>query len=405
MRPYSFPLFLLSFACMSIPVCAESPDPATLAIPADQLAKARILVRQLGSETYQQREQANRELRKMGRLALPILAEILASEQDPEIRLRCELLLPRAEAEDLKVRVDAFLADDQGKFQHDLPGWSKFQAILGEDRSTRELFAELLKQRDFHDLLIATEKSPEELGRAIVARREQIQLRMNPRFPVPGGVRQTMPSLPEVALLLFCESLISEKDAPFVTPQFHVSNFLHQPPGREAASGNGPFGPGFRRLTIHWLDTRDGVNSINTAMNLAQNLNLGAAEVTKHAARMLTAPNSQPWNRANAACLIAAYKGREYLPTLIKLFTDDVILIRANNQFPDIQVRDVVLAMALLLTEQDPKSYGFEIANKNPQARYNVTAFRFRDDQDQTADDKRNAAFKKWSEWYSKQPQ
>jgi len=404
MRPLVPLLSVLACAGTATLVPAESPDPTSLTISAEQRAKARALVQQLGSDSYLQREQANRELRKMGRLALPVLTEMIAVEQDPEIRFRCELLLPQAEAEDLKARIEVFLADEEGRYHHDLPGWTKYRTIVGTDRSSRALFAELLKHRDFHDLLLASEKTPAELGRAIVARRELIQQRMNPSFPIPGEVRPTLPSLPEIALLLFCESLVSEKDAPFVTPQFHLSNFLYQPAGREAASGSGPFGTSFRRLTLHWLDTRDGIHGINTAMSVAQNLNLGAAEVTKHAARMLTTPDAAAWNRSNAACLIAAYKGREQLPALVKLFADDTILIRANNQLPDIQLRDVALAMAVLLTDQDPNAYGFEVANANPQARYNPTTFRFRDDKDHTAEDKRQAAFKKWADWYAKQP-
>ena len=56
-----------SFASRS--PAAASPDPKDLAIPPQELSQARELVQQLGSEVYREREEAQAELAKMGRLA------------------------------------------------------------------------------------------------------------------------------------------------------------------------------------------------------------------------------------------------------------------------------------------------------------------------------------------------
>lgn len=382
-----------------------SPDPKALIVPPEQVARAQLLVRQLGSDAFLDRDQATRELRRMGRLALPALTDAVTNgSDDPEIRFRCELLLPRAEHDDVAARISTFLADADGKYTHELPGWDAFRGVIGNDRTSRELFAEIVKDRSQHDLLLATTKNRRELALAVSAYRQQLQMRMNPRVSAPGvAMRPVQPTLADVALLLLAESLVSEKDAPFVGAQYHVSNFFYQPQGRTAIAGNGKFGPAFRQLTLNWLETRDGPHGITTAMTLAQNLNLGGKTVAKFAARLLDSADTQPWNRANAACLIARNGGNDHLPSILKLLSDETVLIRGNNRQPDIQLRDVGLAMALVMTGQEPSAYGFEVANSNPQLRYNYTTFRFRDEEKKSAEDKRKAAIAKWKRWEAEQ--
>lgn len=379
---------------------AASPNPDSLIISTESVTRAHGLIRQLGSDTYRDREKATRELRQMGRLALPALAKTLTVEADPEVRTRCEWLLPLAEADDMAARVAAFLADTDGKFTHDLPGWNRYRDVAGSDAPARALFAEMVKNRDNHELLLAIRHSAEELGRSIASRRLNIQMQISPPFPVPGRQQSIMPTLPDIATLLLAETLVPERLAPIGGYQYHVSNFFYQPQGRDAVNGNGRFGPSFRKLAINWLDTRDGPNGAMTAMNLAQNLGLGAAEVSKHAARSLTVAGMHPWNKANALGMIARNQSKEHLPAMIKAFTDETALVRGvPNAQPDIQVRDAALAMTLILTEQDPKAYGMNLQVPEAAAKFNPTAHAFRDEAGLSADDKRTAAFKKWEKW------
>src|SRR3954462_3803141 len=99
---------LLGFASVSN---AASPNPDDLAIPAEVQVKARALVRQLGSEDYPEREDAQEQLAKLGRSARPALFAGATTDPDPEIRFRCSQLLPNAAALDLKAKLDTFLAD------------------------------------------------------------------------------------------------------------------------------------------------------------------------------------------------------------------------------------------------------------------------------------------------------
>src|SRR5262245_39839262 len=100
---------VLVWGFAAVPASAASPDPKELVIPPHELTRAQVLVRQLSSDTYRDRERAQRELTAMGRLARPVLAEAAQTDPDPEVRSRCARLLPRATADDLKARTDAFL--------------------------------------------------------------------------------------------------------------------------------------------------------------------------------------------------------------------------------------------------------------------------------------------------------
>lgn len=400
-----------------------SPDPATLAVAPEQVAKARALVRRLGSPAYRDRDRAARELADMGRAALPAL-DAGRDDPDPEVRMRVVALLPRAEADELRARIDTFLADGDAKYVHDLPGFNRFRAIAGDDRDARGLFAEVLKNRVNYDLLLALRGVPADrvaalaacagavacagpesppatdLALVLAARRQGMQPGMQPF--APGGIaRQIVPDLPDIALLLLAESLVSEAKVGFNPFQNQIAGYLYQDPLRRAATGEGKHGAAFRRLVVHWMDTRDSMNGMQSAMSLATQLRLGPRVVSKYAARQLALDGSPPWYRANAAAMIARHNSKEHLMAVTRLLTDATFVVRGgpNNPQPDIQVRDVGLAMALLLTGQDPAAYGLDAANANEVMKYQYTNFRFVGDGKTPPEAKREAALAKWRDW------
>jgi hypothetical protein len=401
-----------------------SPDPASLAVSAEQAARARDLVRLLGSNSFRDRDRAARELAAMGRAALPAL-HVGRDDPDPEVRMRVAALLPRAEADELRARIETFLADAEAKYTHDLPGFNKFRAVAGDDRAARDLFAEILKNRANYDLLLALRgvpadlvpplaaaagaivaagpenPAPTELALALAARRQEIQHRLNQPIPAGGVVRSNAPDLPDVALLLLADSLVSESATPPNPFQSQIASFLYQDPLRRTASGDGRYGPVFRRLVVHWMDTREGVVGLQNAMSLAVNLRMDSRAVCKYAVRMLTAPGAQPYYRAQGATMLARHNGRDYLFALTGLFADETVLVPGgpNNPQPEIQVRDVALAMALLLTGQDPSAYGIAVGSTQEGMKYQYANYRFQPDAKGTAKAKRAAAFAKWRDW------
>lgn len=423
-------VFISGVAVAAAPT-RPSPDPATLAVAPDQVAKARELVRQLGSAAYRDRDRAARELAGMGRAALAALADG-RGDPDPEVRMRVVALLPRAEADELRARIDTFLADRDARYHHDLPGYARFRAVAGDDHDARDLYAQILKSRANYDLLLALRGVPADrvaplaacagavaaagpespsatdLALTLAARRHMVQLGMGGHGAqvqiggqAAGAVPQIGPDLPDVALLLLAESLVAEPKAGANPLQLQLANLLYQDSLRRPAAGEGRHGPAFRRLILHWMDTRDGVTGLQNAMSLATFLQLGQPVVAKYAAKLLTAEGGQPWVRANAAAMVARNDGKDHLLAVTRLLADDAFVVRGgpNNPQPDIQVRDVALAMALLLTGQDPAAYGLAAANPGAAMKYIYTTYRFTDDGKTTAEAKRAAALARWRDW------
>src|SRR5438105_4731987 len=124
-------LVLAALVLAASTASAASPDPKDLAIPAGELSKARALIARLASEDFDDREAAQEDLAKMGRLALPALLDGMNTTASPEVRFRCQALLPKASAQDFQARLATFLADADGKFDHDLAGWNEFRALAG----------------------------------------------------------------------------------------------------------------------------------------------------------------------------------------------------------------------------------------------------------------------------------
>src|SRR5581483_5617149 len=240
---------------------AASPDPKDLAIPPHELSRAQALVRQLSSETFRDRERAQRELAVMGRLARPVLAAAAQSDPDPEVRVRCARLLPRATADDLKARTDAFLADAEGKYEHDLPGWKRFREVLGADAPARDLFVEILKSGSGGELLAVVDAPAEEAGRAVSDRRNLMYAQVQRQFRTPDGSVPPPLGLTDVAALLFAEVVVPTKHIPRVGQfGFYVTGavFVTQVPASMAAVNTDtvPHAAAYRRLLGRWLDTR-----------------------------------------------------------------------------------------------------------------------------------------------------
>ncbi len=386
---------------------AASPDPKSLDISPAQVTLARELVRQLGSDVFRERDAASRKLAEMGREALPALLEGSRDSVDAEVRMRCEVLLPRAESEDMKAKVDVFLADTDGKYTHDLPGWDKFKDICGTDKAARELFADIIKLRDNHELLIATRLPADDMKRVVDARKRQIQFRMQPVVHTPN-FRPRMPSISEGAALLLAECVAPEKEDGWNGGwTFYTQNLFYQVAEVQSASrGQGKYGPAFRKLAIKWLDTRDGMQGIQSATQIAQQIGLGAAEVTRMYAKQLTieGQNTQ-WMRQQALGHLARSNAKEHLPAVVKLLTDNTVLMPAFNQpgqvQPEVLVCDFALVVACHLTGQKPSDYGLKVT----QGRYNHNQFQdagamhFPPDKEGKADAVRAAAVAKWKEW------
>jgi hypothetical protein len=393
-----------------------SPDPATLAVPPETDKLARELVRQLGDRDYDTREDATRQLRDLGRLALPALQDGFDHSPSPEAAERCDQLLPRARALDIRARVDCFAADAAGRYRHDLPGGAEFFAITGRTEPARKLFRTLLLSPN-RGLLSGIGGPDDELARAVVERRVELY----PRSVVVGGAvqRTPPPSALDVIAVYFAECTLPEKAVVAAgagaggVAVTSPTVLLTQPAVRTALESD-PLREPMAAVVTRWCETRTEPRSVYLSMSAAATLKLPVAVTV--AKKVLADKAATPLYKAQAACTVARTGKPADAALLAPLLADDtqahpgmVVVVNGVQQKSPIQVRDVALAMSLLLTGQEPTAYGLKSryagnAASQETLKYSYFAYYF-DDADGQADEARKAAVKKWNDWRAKNPE
>jgi hypothetical protein len=419
-------LLLLAGPAPAAVPAAASPDPKSLVVPPEELSKARELVQQLGSEQFHEREQAERDLAKMGRAARAALLEGVNNDPSPEIRSRCHSLLPRATSLEMKARLDVFLADTEGKHDHDLPGWHEFRRVVRDewklfgyplwadttlDKSARKVFADLLSTTANRYVVMAAGGEEEELGQLVAARRQELYNQKYGREIIGGRIvsRPTTrrePTVEDIAALLFAEVHAPSK----ATPRTVSISVLLTSSGFVAACQK-PDEPGkvYRSIVAAWLDTRQDPIDMYNALNVSSNLGL-PEHSCRLAVRLLDAKGAQVYYRGNAAATLARLGNKSHIPLLEKSVEDATILTtlrknvvkdgKAELVTTEIQIRDVALAVSIILAGQKPDDFGFTDQfknNGNPANSYSYTRYTLEDDQ-------RKAALEKWKAWREKNP-
>jgi hypothetical protein len=393
-----------------------SPDPKDLVISQGDLAKARDLVRQLGSEAYRDREEAHAELTRMGRLARPALLDAAGTDPDPEVRFRCSRLLPKAAADDLKARLDTFLADTEGKYRHDLPGWDKFAAaardtwrVLGHpvgadrglDEKARQLFIEVVKSPYNVELLRALDRTPAEAGRAVADRRMQLYAQINGQRQFRGGV-VTPPqplTLPDVACLLLAEAATPTSDIPRGGPFSYVTGvtFLQQGGAATSALSAGagvPHAEAYRRIVARWMETREDPNDLNQLSYVAGQMLRNFPQSTPLLRRIITTDAVQGYAKGEAIrALIQGANGKNEVPFVTRLLTNETLATTVwfggpnpnQNQQHQCLVRDVALAHLVTLSGQKMDEYGFKAPPGQVPVAAQLHSYAFTSDRDRAA--------------------
>src|SRR5262245_23693435 len=115
---------------------------APAAGPPPPKADPSALVRQLGSEKYAVRAEAERRLLALGGPALDAV-EAGRRHADLEVRRRCQVLLTKLRV-DLCARCVAALR--AGRADHQAPLWGHYRRMFGSGHEARALFAEMYEK-------------------------------------------------------------------------------------------------------------------------------------------------------------------------------------------------------------------------------------------------------------------
>ena len=408
---------------------AGSPDPKSLEVPADELSRARELVQQLGSDQYTTREKAEQELAKMGRLARPVLLEAANTDPNQEVRARCSSLLPKATALDLKARIDVFLADADGKYEHDLPGWHQFRGVLREewslfgfdvwsdrslDKPARAVFAEIIASPENRQIMMAAGGSKSELASIASARRQELYAQKFPRAMVIGGrvvqpnrnLRRD-PTVDDIATLLFVESLVPSR---LVPRNASIASLITASGFTNSARDTDDRGRVLLALASAWIDSRSDPIDMYQTMTIARNLGL-TEQGCRLGIKLLSTAGVVGSYRGLAASNLASIGNKDHIPLLDKALADSTVAYtirenavgRAINERPthDVQVRDMALAVAVILSRQKLEDYGF-VDNFASAGGISSTGYTY--SRHYIPAEKRDAMHKKWKDWRAKNP-
>jgi len=372
-------LALLAGGLMATTGFGVSPDPKDLAAPPQELSKARELVRKLGSEVYKEREEAYAELVKMGRLARPVLLEAVASDPDPEIRFRSSRLLPKAGADELKARLDTFLADTDGKYEHDLPGLKQFRKVVGQDEKARTFYVDIMKSPYNVELLQAVDRTTTDAGRAIADRRGMLYSHLQQKVFNGRVLPPQQIPLEDIACLLFAEAVVPGKEIPRSGMWSYVTGatFLQQQSSNNALNNaQAAHAEPYRRVIGRWIDTRDDPVDLNNQLAYLAGQQLrNFPESLALLRRIVTTEGVHGYNKGQALMYLVQRNGKSENDFLKKQLTNDTLVttvwfgnVNPNQQPQQHQclLRDVALAMLVTQTDQKMPDYGFKFPPGTP---------------------------------------
>ena len=343
-------------------------------------------VEQLGADDFQERESALRRLTGQGLASRAALRRGLKNP-DLEIRLRCGQILAAILADDLNHRLSAFIDDVDGKQDHKLPAWDIYSKYAGDDRGARELFVEIF--RGERELLMALDAPPQDREAQFLTRLERMQEEMFGRSR-PNNTPVPVHTL--AALLLIAGQ---QEGKLSIHAGIRMYSYLTQQQVKQAIT-EGSRSEQLTRLTSNWVAANANNSTIAryaliTAMRY--DLKETALEVTR---KLVAAKDTSISTLPYAALSIGKFGDRSDLKLLEPhLANKDVCHTWQNGAKAavKIEVRDVVLATLLHLSEQDHKQYGFDMLQRDAQTLFSIHTCGFVENED------REAAITKWKQW------
>jgi outer membrane protein assembly factor BamB len=367
--------------------------------PQDSLPSAESLaqwVQQLGDPAFSVRSDAAERLMAAGIVAREACRAGLHSG-DPEIRAACRRVLAIILDRDHRGRLDAFLADSEGRQTCDLPGWAAFRAIAGDGPEARALFAAM--QRYETSTLESLES----------ADWDGIKVRLLEAWQIVSpGSREDESEAPMAALAaLLLAGTQPDADWGDAAPLWgNVFGLLMQPVVATALR-EGPFRQPLQQLVGVWLDT-PATQQDGQRLRLAIVLGLERLGLELALPPLADAPARNPQEVAMSIETIARVGQLPHAARLLPLLKDDRICLQQFANQPQqrtVLVRDVALAWLLQLTGQKHAEYGmnraegwFNAIKQHPTNCFNYGHFFYEKETE------RETAFRKWADWLASNP-
>ncbi len=363
-----------------------APPAAPTATPpdVDWSQRAARLIQQLGDPLFSNREAASDQLVQMdGRIRSALAAAI--HSKDAEVRARAKRIDSVISERDFQRRLQAFAGDLEGKENLDLPGWSRFRKLVGEDKAARELFVDM--QRAEPKLMESSVGAPAAAAEVLSDRIRDSFMLMN--F---GGVqsRVNRPVGGPLAIMF----VASDPQIPLSGDAAQQMTSLTYQPAMQA-NLTGPRAPLVRRVLAAWIsrDT-DDVNVM--AQNLAAAANYNLPEGLALAKNLLTKPGTQPYVKYQGISYLIKANDKQQAELLRPLLGDNGLIanFNPNQQEKDsVRVCDLALFGMVHLLGQKPNDFGMPRVKLQNGQHVDLQSLAFK------TEDDRKAALKKWDDW------
>ncbi len=398
---------LILAVLISTPAPAQPGDPKSLAVPPEKHALAKELVRKLDDDDVDVRDKASADLKAMGRLALPSLLEATKGTPSNEVVLRVEKLLPAARKEDFDARAQLFLADKERKFEHDLVGWTELKKAAGDTPESRTLFTDILADDECREVLLAAfDTTPE--GRKTFEKRWEVKVRGWLAARRQQNRTDWIKADEPIQFLVagWLGDLLAGRDYLSYFRHMATDQYLKTDEGRLAKAGEGKYGGAVVKLARYWIDGQTQFYGLQQAESTCRLFKFEESLRLRCHERLIDLGLVGVMSLGD----LAGSGQKKYLLTLTKFFTEEHVLNPDpidQAKIPAIQVRDMALAYAIELTGQEVAEYGFSVqadTKKKPGMKYISNNYFFRTDKERTAEQKREAAFKKWADWEKANP-
>jgi hypothetical protein len=275
-----------------------------------------------------------------------------------------------------------------------------FLKVTGDNRSARELYAELMG--DHGRAIELLEKDAREATRAFNEVGEQLRERMREaeRRGVESKYETMNPTPAEIALFLIFSADPRVNDRPRHIA-FHYMLVLN--PKMKAALTEGTFAAPMRKLFVNWLVNDTSTYFRQFGFTLAADVKL--LDFAPAMVQLIEAKDSSAKIRALAMVSLLKSGSEGEVKVLSRYLTDQTEVCAdlppVNGQRIKTQLRDVAMGISLQLAGQHPRDYGWTDERFGPGVfgiPNQLYYYGFVDDKS------RDAAHKKWKEWLDKKP-
>ncbi len=377
-------------AILALASLLGAPAPDTTGNTDPKLAQ---LVHQLGAKSYRAREDAARNLLKRGAGAVAALSDGI-KDIDPEVSERCRQLLPQAAALDRNEKLAALTKDPSVPPPKGLAGLERFLKITGDNKGSRELYAELLSIH--HRTLEAAEEDPKKATEQFRQFCDDAYNKWRAGINAGRYSYDTMfATRADITFFLFvaADARIRKNNAAVGNASIllngnQINNAISEKDGT----------PAMRKIFLDWLENETQVNFQQRGFAIAALADL--KEARPIALKLLERKEQQSYGKAQILIALLKLGTKEDIAKLVPLMEDKTVITTVNfgNGKPlTVQIRDVAMGVALQLGGQKPVDFGFD----NRFAAGASTSYLYYGFPD---DKTRDEAISKWKEWIAKNP-